>query len=39
MVWIIKAFNRLVWSAYYFALPPDENDPDELVLYNQRATW
>ena len=38
MVRLFKAFNRLVWSAYCFVLPPDENDPDILALYNQRAT-
>ena len=39
MVWLIKPINRLLWSAFCFALPPDENAPDELAIYNQRALW
>lgn len=39
VIWAIKACNRLLWAAYYFVLPPNESDHDEMRLYNQRAKW
>ncbi|TXT22915.1 MAG: hypothetical protein FD138_3351 [Planctomycetota bacterium] len=36
---LIKTLNRLLWAAYYFVLPPNENDREAMRLYNQRATW
>ena len=39
LVWLIKAFNRLLWSGFYFLLPPNEADKEEMRLYDQRATW
>ncbi|MBC7816304.1 MAG: hypothetical protein IAG10_05370 [Planctomycetaceae bacterium] len=37
--WIGRACNRLHWARYYFISPPDESDPEEMRLYNQRLKW
>ena len=34
--WISKCCNVLLWSGIYFALPPDENDAEEMAVYNRR---
>lgn len=39
LVLFIKTLNRLLWSGFYFVLPPDENDAKEMVVYNQRLKW
>ena len=28
--------NHLDWARYYFKFPPDENNTEEMAVYNQR---
>ena len=37
--WIGWTCNQLTWAAFYFVLPPNENDPDEMATYNRRLKW
>ena len=37
--WIGKACNHLHWCRHYFIWPPDENDAEEMRVYNERTRW
>ncbi len=34
--WIGRACNRIYWAKHYFIFPPDENDAEEMAVYNRR---
>ena len=37
--WIGRACNWLQWAKHYFIFPPNENDAEEMLLYNERTKW
>lgn len=37
--WIGKACNHLNLCRFYFINPPNENDAEEMRVYNERLKW
>lgn len=37
--WTGRACNHLYWARHYFFLPLNENDPEEMAVYNLRIKW
>lgn len=38
--WIGKACNQLYWARHYFIFPPDENNAQEMAVYQRRlSNW